>query len=238
MIRRALEAGVERMYLPNIDSTSIPGLFKLADEYPGVCFPMMGLHPCSVGIRYADELKVVEHWLKKRKFSAIGEIGVDLYWDKSFLDQQLDAFRHQIRLAVKHQLPIVIHTRSSFEEAYNVVKEEKQSTGGKLTGIFHCFSGTAEQAERVIALGEFKLGIGGVLTFKNSGLDKVLKDIDLKYIVLETDAPYLAPVPYRGKRNEPSFLPEVVKKIAELKNCSAASVAQQTTMNAHEVFGN
>jgi TatD DNase family protein len=234
MIQRAVEAGVSRMFMPNIDSESIPGMFALAKAFPQNCFPMMGLHPCSVNEEFQKELKVVEHWLSQRTFYAVGEIGIDLYWDKTFAEQQAYAFEFQIRLAKKHALPIVIHTRNAFEEAYEIVKRNHDNS---LKGIFHCFSGTAEEAEKIVALGTFKLGIGGVLTFKNSGLDKAITDIGLEHLVLETDAPYLAPVPYRGKRNESAYLTLVAEKIAHLKNTSIEEVARITTENSRQIFG-
>ena len=233
VIRKAIDNGVEKFFLPNIDSSSIPSLFDLCKKFPHNCFPMMGLHPCSVNNKYGDELHVVEHWLGKRKFYAIGEIGIDLYWDKTFINQQKDAFAQQIELAKDHELPIVIHTRNSFNETFEIVS---QMNDEKLKGIFHCFSGTLEEADKIISLGGFKLGIGGVLTFKNSGLDKVVKDIALENIVLETDSPYLAPVPHRGKRNESSYLVLVAEKLAEIKNTDLASVADMTTKNAFEIF--
>jgi TatD DNase family protein len=234
MIQRALDAGVSRMFMPNIDSESIPGMFALAKAFPENCFPMMGLHPCSVNEEFQKELKVVEYWLSQRTFYAVGEIGIDLYWDKTFAEQQAYAFEFQIRLAKKHGLPIVIHTRNAFNEAFDIVKRNHDST---LRGIFHCFSGSAEEAEKVISLGSFKLGIGGVLTFKNSGLDKALRDISLEHLVLETDAPYLAPVPHRGKRNESAYLALVAEKIAQLKNTSMEEVARITTENSKHIFG-
>ena len=234
-IESAIEKGVTRMYVPNIDSNSIAGLFDLEKQFPENCFPMMGLHPCSVNERYADELKVVEHWLGKKKFYAVGEIGIDLHWDVSFLNQQKDAFRKQISLAKKFNLPIVIHTRKSFDEVFEIVLEMNEKN---LRGIFHCFSGTVEEAEKIISLDGFKMGIGGVLTFKNSGLDKVIKEIDLKHLVLETDSPYLAPVPFRGKRNESSYITIIAEKLAEIKNVSLNEIEEITAKNAFEIFGN
>ncbi|HEY6162122.1 MAG TPA: TatD family hydrolase [Bacteroidia bacterium] len=233
MIQRALDAGVDRLFLPNIDSGSIPSLFALCKQFPGHCFPMMGLHPCSVNNKYNDELKVVEHWLEKMRFYAIGEIGIDLYWDKTFVNQQKDAFAHQIDLAKRYDLPIVIHTRNSFSETYEIVAGMNDR---RLKGIFHCFTGTVDDAKRIIALGGFKMGIGGVLTFKNSGLDKVLEEVDLKYLVLETDSPYLAPVPYRGKRNESAYIPLIAEKLAMIKGTTVEEVARITTQNALEIF--
>lgn len=240
MITRAFERGVTKLFLPNIDASSIPGMLDLAGKYPGKCFPMMGLHPCYVTENYQAELDMVESWLKKMsepdsvRFYAVGEIGIDLYWDKTFFAEQQDAFRRQIGLAKEYGLPIVIHTRSSFDECYTIVKELNDNS---LTGIFHCFSGNEEEALKVIELGGFKLGIGGVLTFKNSGLDKVVAGIDLKHLVLETDAPYLAPVPHRGKRNESAYISIVAEKLASIKGITPAEVAKVTSENAMEVFG-
>lgn len=234
LVEKAIRAGVKRFFLPNVDSESIPGMFQVEKQFPEHCFPMMGLHPCSVNQMYQQELRVVEYWLGKRKFSAIGEIGIDLYWDKTFFEQQQDAFRTQIRLAKKFSLPYVIHCRNAFDETLQIVNEFKSD---KIKAIFHCFSGTVEQAEQVIAAGDFKLGIGGVVTFKNSGLDKVVEAIDLKHLVLETDAPYLAPMPHRGKRNEPDYILKVAEKIAEIKKISVEEVAAVTTQNSIDVFG-
>jgi TatD DNase family protein len=235
MIQRALSAGVSRLFLPNIDSNSIPGLFELVKHYPQHCFPMMGLHPCSVNEEFQKELKVVEYWLTQRKFYAIGEVGIDLYWDTSFAEQQKYAFDFQVQLAKKYRLPVIIHTRNAFKEAYEIILRHNDKN---LKGIFHCFSGNAEEAEQVISLGGFKLGIGGVLTFKNAGLDKVLEHISPEHMVLETDAPYLAPVPYRGKRNESSYLSLVAAKLGELKKLSVEEIAAITTANSKYIFGN
>jgi TatD DNase family protein len=234
LIEKAISIGVKRFFLPNVDSESIPGLFQVEKQFPENCFPMMGLHPCSVNQTYQQELRVVEYWLNKRKFYAIGEIGIDLYWDKTFFEQQQDAFRTQINLAKKYNLPYVIHSRSSFDETMEIVNEFKEDN---LKAVFHCFSGNVEQAEQVVSSGNFKLGIGGVVTFKNSGLDKVVEAIDLKHLVLETDAPYLAPMPYRGKRNDPNYLVFIAQKIAEIKNISLEEVAAITTQNSVEAFG-
>lgn len=234
LIQQAIDLGITRLFMPNVDSESIPGMFQVEKQFPNNCFAMMGLHPCSVGAKYQQELQVVEYWLNKRKFVAIGEIGIDLYWDKTFFDQQQDAFRMQIQLAKKHDLPYVIHSRSSFDEVFEIVSEFKKDN---IKAIFHCFSGNIEQAEKVIDLGNFKLGIGGVVTFKNSGLDKVVEAIDLKHLVLETDAPYLAPMPHRGKTNNPEYLILIAKKIAEIKNISLEEVVEATTQNSKEVFG-
>lgn len=234
LIETAIKNGIKRFFLPNVDSESIPGMFQMEKQFPDNCFAMMGLHPCSVNATYQDELQVVKHWLSKRKFIGIGEIGIDLYWDKTFLVQQQDAFRTQIQLAKDYNLPYVVHSRNSFNEVMEIVSEFKNDA---IKAIFHCFSGNVQQAEEVIAAGNFKLGIGGVVTFKNSGLDKVVEAIDLKHLVLETDAPYLAPMPHRGKRNQPDHLLLIAKKIAEIKNISVEEVAAVTTQNSIEVFG-
>ena len=234
LIETAIKSGIKRFFLPNVDSESIPGMFQMEKQFPDNCFAMMGLHPCSVNSTYQDELQVVKHWLSKRKFIGIGEIGIDLYWDKTFIQEQQDAFRTQIQLAKENNLPYVIHSRDSFNEVMEIVGEFKNDA---IKAIFHCFSGNVQQAEEVIAAGNFKLGIGGVVTFKNSGLDKVVEVIDLKHLVLETDAPYLAPMPYRGKRNKPDYLLLIAKKIAEIKNISVEEVAAVTTQNSIEVFG-
>jgi TatD DNase family protein len=234
LIETAINAGVTRFFLPNIDSESISGLFQVEKQFSNNCFAMMGLHPCSVNASYEEQLVIIEEWLSKRKFVAIGEIGIDLYWDKTFLEQQKDAFRRQLQLAKEYKLPYVIHSRNSFNEVMEIVNEFKHD---QLKAIFHCFSGNVEQAEQVVSFGNFKLGIGGVVTFKNSGLDKVVEAIDLKHVVLETDAPYLAPFPHRGKRNHPDYLILIAKKIAEIKNISLEEVAYVTTQNSIEVFG-
>ncbi len=222
------------MFLPNIDSTSIDAMLNLEKEFPGNCYAMMGLHPGSVKENYLDELKIVEGWLSKRKFIAVGEIGMDYYWDKTFVEQQKDAFSKQIDWAKKYNLPIVIHQRECFEDCFEIVKSKNDSS---LKGIFHCFTGTIEEANKILALGNFKLGIGGVVTYKKSSLPEVLKQIDLKHIVLETDSPYLAPVPHRGKRNESSYLTIIANKVAEIKGITVEEVAKITTENAQQIFG-
>lgn len=232
-LQRAYSNGVKKIVLPNIDSGSIKHMLDLADAYPHLCYPLMGLHPTSVDEDYKDELQAVEYWLEKRKFYGIGEIGIDLYWDTKFVNEQKEAFRYQIQLAKKYDLPIVIHVRNSFDETFEIVTEEQD---GSLRGIFHCFSGNTIEAKKVIDLG-FLLGIGGVLTFKNSSLDEVIKAIDLKNLVLETDAPYLSPVPKRGKRNESAYIVYVAQKIAEVYDVSVAKVAEITTSNARNLFG-
>ncbi len=232
MLHRCEEQQVSRIFMPNVDHASIDGMMELESRFPNQCTAMMGLHPCSVQKDFERELYIVEDWLSKRKFSAVGEIGTDLYWDKTFWDQQQEAFLIQVKWAKKYDLPIIIHCRESVDETIALVENQQD---GKLTGIFHCFSGNAEQAERITKLG-FYLGIGGVATFKNGGLDKVLPEIDLAHLVLETDSPYLAPVPHRGKRNEPSYIPLVAKRIAEIKNCSIEDVQKNTTQNALKIF--
>ncbi len=233
LIIKAINNNVKKFYLPNIDSESIEGMHAIEKKFPEHCFAMMGLHPCSVKENVNEELALVETWLKQRKYSAVGEIGIDLYWDKTFLNEQLHAFKTQIQWALDYNYAIVIHCRDSFDEVYDCLKSF--STLPK--GIFHCFSGTIEQANKIIDIGNFKLGIGGVITFKNSGLDKVVKEISLEHLVLETDAPYLAPMPHRGKRNEPSFILEVAKKIAEVKEVAMYEVEEATEKNAQFIFG-
>ncbi|WP_040574472.1 TatD family hydrolase [Pontibacter sp. BAB1700] len=231
-LARALAEGVEKIYMPNIDHTSIDIMLETEEKHPNQCIAMMGLHPTSVDKDFEKELYLVEEWLDKRKFAAVGECGIDLYWDKTFLTQQHEALRVQVELAKKHQLPIVLHTRDSFDETYEIIAAAQDGT---LKGIFHCFSGTVEQAEKVKELG-FLMGIGGVATFKNGGLDKVLPHVSLDDLVLETDCPYLAPVPHRGKRNEPVYLPLVARRVAELMQKPVEEVAQTTTRNAFNLF--
>ncbi len=232
VLNRALEEGVTKIFLPNVDSTSIEGMLALEKSYPEQCYALMGLHPCSVGENYEKELAIVEEWLGKRSFKAIGEIGIDLYWDKTFFEQQKMAFKRQIQWAKTLNIPIVIHARDALDEIIEIVKSEKDE---RLSGIFHCFSGTVEQAQAIMDL-EFYMGLGGVLTFKKSGLDKVVASIPMDYLVLETDAPYLAPMPYRGKRNESSYIKHVGKKLAEVKGISIETVSEITTKNALSVF--
>ncbi|MCE4563307.1 TatD family hydrolase [Maribellus sp. CM-23] len=231
-LQRAYDNGIKKIILPNIDSGSIKHMLDLSDAYPHLCYPLIGLHPTSVDEDYKEELEAVEYWLNKRKFYGIGEIGIDLYWERKFIDEQKDAFRHQIRLAKSHNLPIVIHVRNSFEETYQIVKEEQD---GSLRGTFHCFSGSAAEAQKVVDLGFF-LGIGGVLTFKNSNLEEVVSSVKVDNLLLETDAPYLAPVPKRGKRNESSYLVYIAQKLAEIYNISVTRVAEITTTNARGLF--
>lgn len=232
VITAALERGVQKMLLPNIDSSSIEGLKDLSEKYPEHCFPMMGLHPTSVKENYEEELQIIEKELRTGKYIAMGEIGIDLYWDRTFEDQQKDALRRQIELAKELELPIVVHQRDSFEAIFSVL-DNMDTTN--LRGVFHCFTGNTGQAEKITDMG-FKLGIGGVLTFKNSKLDESLKSIDLKHLILETDSPFLAPVPYRGKRNESTYVYLVARKLAEIKAIDIEEVADVTTNNAYELF--
>ncbi|MCZ8196156.1 MAG: TatD family hydrolase [Flavobacterium sp.] len=233
MIQRAIDAGVSRFFVPSIDSNYTQKMYELEKQFPENIFLMMGLHPTYVKENYLEELAHVETELSKRKFQAIGEIGVDLFWDKTFLKQQQHAFQHQIQLAKKYNLGINIHCRDAFYETFEVLESEKTAD---LFGIFHCFTGDLAQAEKAISLG-MKLGIGGVATFKNGKIDQFLNQIDLKHIVLETDSPYLAPVPYRGKRNESSYVTLVAQKLAEIYNLSIEEIAQITTENSKAVFG-
>lgn len=233
VIKRAEDEGVNKFYLPGIDSSEIENMLLLETKFPGKCIAMMGLHPCYVKENYLEELALVKTWLAKRKFAAVGEIGLDFYWDKTFVTQQYEAFRLQIELSLQYNLPIVIHTRNAMQETIDVVKE---FVPAGVKGIFHCFGGTVENANEIIDAG-FYLGIGGVLTYKKSGLDQVLDKIDLKHIVLETDSPYLTPVPFRGKRNESSYLKYVIEKLAEIKKVPVEEIAAVTTANAEKIFG-
>lgn len=231
-IKRAIDAEVNKMYMPNCDSSTITAMLQMADEWPDNCMPMMGLHPCYVKENYRDELELVAAWLLKRKFYAVGEIGLDYYWDMTYKAQQIESFETQIDLALAYDLPIVIHSRESTRDCIDIVSKKQN---GKLHGIFHCFSGTKEEAQQITKLG-FYLGIGGALTYKKSTLPDIIKETELANIVLETDAPYLAPVPYRGKRNESSYIPIVAQKIAEIKKISVQEVAAITTANAIKIF--
>lgn len=231
VLERSWEQGLERIYMPNIDHESIDGMLEL-ENMDDRCIPMMGLHPCSVGKDFEKELYIVEQWLAKRKWVAVGEIGTDLYWDKTFWDQQQEAFNIQCQWAIKYEIPVVIHCRESIDETISLIEAMADD---KLKGVFHCFTGTVEQAKKIIDLG-FYLGIGGVATFKNGGLDQVIPHIDNDKIVLETDSPYLAPTPHRGKRNEPSYINLVARRVAEFKNISEDEVAEFTTNNALKLF--
>lgn len=232
MINRAIAQGVSRFFIPAIDSQYTASMLQLEKDFPENIFLMTGLHPTHVKSNYKDELKHIEDLLEQRSFYAIGEIGIDLYWDKTTLDIQQKAFKHQIQLAKKYKLPIVIHCRDAFDEVFEVLEGEKDD---QLFGVFHCFSGTLDQAHKAISY-NMKLGIGGVATFKNGKIDKFLNQIDLKHIVLETDAPYLAPTPFRGKRNESLYILKVVEKLAKLYNSSEAAIAEITTENSKAIF--
>ena len=232
-INSAKENGITKIYLPAINSESTEALLSLEEKHPDICVAMMGLHPCYVKSDYKDELKKVEDLLTQRKFVAIGECGLDFYWDKTFIQEQYLALEQQIDWALQYNLPIILHTRNATQETIDVIKKYK---GSNLKGIFHCFGGTLEEAKQIIDLG-FYLGIGGVVTYKNAGLDLVLNNIDLDNIVLETDAPYLSPVPFRGKTNEPANLKTIAEKIASIKNVSYERVAEITSKNADQLFG-
>ena len=233
VMARAAAAGVNKFFFPAIDSSTHEKMLSLENEYPGKCFSMMGLHPCSVKENYKDELAIVEQYLQKRKFAAIGEIGLDFYWDKTFSPQQYEVFDMQMRWALDCNLPIVIHTRNAMQETIDAVKPFADKG---LHGIFHCFGDSYYMAAQIIDMGFF-LGIGGVVTYKKAGLDLVLDKISLEHIVLETDSPYLTPVPYRGKRNESSYLKFIAERIAEIKNITVEIVAKITTANAEKIFG-
>jgi TatD DNase family protein len=233
VIEQAFEAGVNSLLLPNIDSNSITGMMQLCEQYPGKCFPMIGLHPTSVKDDYKEQIAIIKGHLKSQKFIAIGEVGIDLYWDKSFFTKQCDAFLTQLELAHEYSLPVVIHSRDSFDEIIDILKKNRTSYTYK--GVFHSFTGTLEQANEAISLG-FSIGINGVVTFKNSFLGEVLKEVSLEHLLLETDSPYLTPTPHRGKRNESSYLVYIAKKIAEIKQLTIEEVALTTTANAKTVF--
>ena len=233
MIQRAKDAGVSRFFIPAIDSSYTESMMKLEKNFPKDVFLMMGLHPTSVKENYLEELAHVKEWIDKKKFCAIGEIGSDLYWDSSFLIQQQEAFRTQIKWAKEKKLPIVIHCRDAFDEIFEILEQEK---GDSLRGIFHCFTGTKEQAEKAINY-NMKLGIGGVATFKNGKIDRFLNEINLKHIVLETDAPYLAPTPFRGKRNESAYITNVIDKLVEIYKVPFEEIVATTTQNSKVVFG-
>tara|TARA_R110000868_G_scaffold106325_13_gene291641 strand:- start:762 stop:1538 length:777 start_codon:yes stop_codon:yes gene_type:complete len=233
MIERALAKGVQRFFLPNIDASSIDGMKALEAKYPKNCYPMMGLHPCSVGENVEEELLIVENELQKNNYIAVGEIGMDLYWDKKFLKEQEMAFRKQIEWAKSMHLTIVIHCRDAFDEVLTVMDELNDKN---LKGVFHCFTGNLEQANHILNYGNFKLGIGGVVTFKNAGLDKVVEQLPIDSLVLETDSPYLAPVPFRGKRNESSYTLLVAEKLAEIYQLPLNDIARITTNNALSIF--
>ena len=232
MISRAENEGVGLTLMPAIDNQAHSDMLRIEEEFRGKCLSMMGLHPCSVKETYKAELKIVTDHFERRSFVAVGETGLDFYWDKTFTHEQYEAFQTQIEIAMQFDIPVIIHSRNSTDECIKVIAENQK---GNLKGVFHCFSGNEKQAKEIIDLG-FYVGIGGVVTFKNSGLDKVMVDVDMKNVVLETDAPYLAPVPFRGKRNECSYLKYVVEKLSDIKNVSKEEIEDITTKNAKELF--
>lgn len=234
MIARSVSSGVTHILLPNIDSGSVHAMLHLASRYPASCHPMIGLHPTSVKANYREELEIVEEYLQAPEYSfcAVGEIGIDLYWDKTFETQQREAFSRQLDLAIKHKLPVAVHTRNSFDMAADIIESKRDPA---LRGVFHCFGGSIAQAERAVSLG-FMVGIGGVITYKNSGLQQVVEAIGLEHLLLETDAPFLPPVPHRGERNESSYIPVIAAKVAEIKGIDLDLVAQTTTKNALSLF--
>lgn len=232
-IQRAKVVGVQNIILPNVDSETMPRMLALESEYPGYCYAAIGLHPTSVKESYEAELALVESELKRRDWIAIGEIGIDLYWDKTFINEQVKSFQQQVEWALEYKLPVIIHVRNSFRETMDALIPYKNRG---LTGVFHSFVGTFEEAEEIIDFGGFMLGINGIITFKNSGLDKVVAQIDLKNIILETDSPYLTPSPHRGKRNESSYTQLVAYKLSEVYNCSLSDIDKQTTINAKALF--
>jgi TatD DNase family protein len=231
-VTRALSKGVSKMLLPNIDIQSVNSMLSAVTRYSGICYPMVGLHPTSVKEDYQSQLEKLEILFTKHKFIAIGEIGIDLFWDKTFLNEQIIAFRRQIFFALNNELPVVIHSRDSFPEVFSVLDEFE---GKGLKGVFHAFTGSIDHAGKAIRMG-FKLGIGGIVTFKNSGLDKIVREIDPENIILETDSPYLAPVPFRGKRNESSYICIINKKLAEIYRMSEEEIASITYSNSMQLF--
>lgn len=230
-LERAAQEGVQKILMPNLDSSSVEAMLAV-ERKSALCLPMIGVHPCYVKENFEEELSMVESWIARHKFCAVGEAGLDLYWDRTFWKEQQEAFRFQIQLAKKHKLPLSIHCREAVDEAIEIISKEHTSD---LKGVFHCFSGNAEQARRIVEM-NFRLGAGGTLTFKNSGLDKVLPNVSLDAIVLETDAPYLAPVPHRGKRNEPAYLILIAQRLADIYKISVSEVADVTTENAKQLF--
>jgi TatD DNase family protein len=232
VVQKAIDNGVSKMLLPNISSETIEAMHQLCQDFPKHCYPMMGLHPCDVKDDYLKELEIVKAQLDKSKYVAVGEIGIDLYWDKSTLDIQKKAFRQQLIWAKEYDLPVAIHIRESFDEIFEVIEEVNDE---KLRGVFHCFTGTKEQGLRAIDMG-FMLGIGGVVTFKNSGLDQTLSGLPLAQLILETDSPYLAPTPHRGQRNESAFIPLMAQKLADIYEMDIEEVARITTQNAKTLF--
>jgi TatD DNase family protein len=233
VVQRAKEQGIQKCILPNIDSDSIPQMKKMFEEFPDFCFRAMGLHPTSVKENFEEELVIAYQELQTGKYIAVGEMGIDLYWDKTFYEQQKQAFRTQAKWATDFNLPLIIHSRDSFEEIFELMDDLWTP---ELKGVFHCFTGTQQQANKIVNNYGFKLGLGGVLTFKNSTLREEIKEIDTKHFILETDAPFLAPAPKRGKRNESAYITLVAQKLAEVKNCSVEEIAEMTTQNAMDLF--
>jgi len=234
VVENAISNGIEKMLLPNIDSSTTKAMINLCKQYPNNCHPMIGLHPCSVKKEnIKEEIEHILDELKKNSFVAIGEIGIDLYWDKTTLNIQKEAFETQVKIAKDKNLPIVIHTRNSFEEAYEIVEKLNDKN---LSGVFHCFSGNLDDAKKIIELENFYLGIGGVVTFKNGGIDKIINQISLEHLILETDSPYLTPVPNRGKRNESKHILDIAKKLSEIYEVGINDIAKKTTHNANKLF--
>ncbi len=233
VIKNAIDSGVEKLLLPNIDLDSVKGMHQLVDKYPNNCYAMMGLHPTSVDANYKEVLNKMKLLLDQNNYIAVGEIGMDLYWDKTYINEQADVLKIQIEWAKEKKLPIVIHVRDAFDEIFEVIDPLNDD---ELFGVFHCFTGNLQQAQKIINYGGFKLGIGGVLTFKNSGLDKTISQIDLQHLVLETDSPYLAPTPHRGKRNESAYVNLVADKLVDVLNLDRQIIVNETTKNAKEVF--
>jgi len=232
MIQRAIEAGVTRMFLPNIDSNTVEAMFRLADQFPSHCFPMMALHPTSVKEDYRDQLAIIEQHLGDERVIAIGESGIDLYWDTTFIKQQEEVFRAQINWAKERKLPLVIHARNSFQEIFSIMDDEG---GDGLKGVFHSFTGTREELKKALSF-NFMIGINGIVTFKNSGLGEVVQEIPLERLLLETDSPFLSPVPYRGRRNESSYLVEIAARVSEIYNLTKEEIGQVTAKNAQRLF--
>lgn len=233
VVNQAINAGVTKLILPNVDQKSLNDMQKLCEKFPENCYPLIGLHPSSVKNNFEKILEKFETELETKKYYGIGETGIDLYWDKTSLDIQKVSFIQHINWSKKYKLPLIIHARESFDQIFEIIEKENSS---ELFGIFHCFTGTKEQAERIISFGGFKLGIGGVVTYKTSNLDEILKFIDIQHIVLETDSPYLPPVPYRGKRNESSYIINIAQKVAEIYNVELPEIARITTENANKIF--
>ncbi|WP_421765693.1 TatD family hydrolase [Ekhidna sp.] len=232
VVERAQERGIDKILMPNIDQTSIDQMLYLEEKYPNICYPMMGLHPCSVKEDFERELKLVEDWFEKRKFIAVGEMGTDLYWDKTFWEQQQEAFHFQCQLALRYDIPVVIHCRETIDETIELVEEYKNDG---LKGVFHCFTGSEQQGKQITDLG-FYLGLGGVSTFKNGGMDKIIPQLDRTRIILETDSPYLTPAPHRGKRNEPAYVSIIAGKVSEYLGISKEALDELTTANANALF--